>query len=256
MNEYLVSVITPAYNCEDTIADTIESVLAQTWTNWEMIIVNDCSTDNTVEIVRRYSCYDERICLISFETNQGSATARNEAIRKCRGKFIALLDADDLWKPQKLEKQIEFMMENDYAFTYTSYDVFSNQNDSVRKIFKVKPTVDYKTYLCNTIIGCLTVVIDKEKILDFHMEQGYLEDVLTWIYYLKKGYIAYGLDINLASYRVLPGSKSNNKLKNAKRFYHCLNLQEDLNKFQRIICFLGYLYNALKKRLCGDKISL
>lgn len=255
-DEILVSIITPAYNCSETIGETIESVLSQTWNNWEMIIVNDCSTDNTADEVNKYAKKDSRIKLINFEKNSGSAIARNTAINSANGKFIALLDSDDLWKPDKLRRQVQFMQENNIAFSFTSYDVFRQSSDRERRVFEAPEKITYKQYLRNSIIGCLTVMIDKEKIPDFHMEEGYLEDVLTWMYYLKKGIVAYGIDETLASYRVSENSKSGKKVKNAQRFYQCLKKQDDIGLIRRIYSQIGYMVNALKKRIFSKKIII
>ena len=235
----LVSIITPAYNCEATIRETIESVIAQTYTNWEMIIVNDCSRDHTVDIVNNYVKKDARIKLINLKNNSGSAVARNAALEIAKGKYVALLDSDDLWKTQKLEKQIMFMKNNNYAFSFTAYEVFRNSNDKERRVYEVPCCVKYEQYLSNTIIGCLTVVVDRAQITDFHMEKGYLEDILTWMYYLRNGVIAYGLNENLASYRIVPGSKSSNKIANAKRYFKCLRLQPGLSFVECVIHELG-----------------
>lgn len=244
----LVSVITPAYNCERTIRETIESVLAQSYTNWELLIADDCSTDHTAAIVTEYTQKDDRIRLICLEKNSGSAAARNIAIQSANGRYIALLDSDDVWKPEKLERQLQFMNEHKYAFTFTAYDLFRNASDTKRRIFEVPKQIDYPQYLRNSIIGCLTVVVDREQIPDFHMESGYLEDVLTWMHYLKKGIVAYGLNENLASYRLSDGSKSAKKLRNAQRYYQCLR-QQEIGFVFRIYCHLGYTYHACKKRL-------
>lgn len=251
--EPLVSVITAAYNCADTIAETIESVLAQTYNNWEMVIVNDASTDNTLDVVSAYTNIDERIRLISLKANSGAATARNKAIQNSKGRYIAVLDSDDLWKPKKLERQIAFMVQNGYAFTFTAYETFHDSSDKSRVVFKAPKSVTYKQYLKNTIIGNLTVVMDKDLIKDFHIQSGYLEDVLTWMYYLKKGHIAYGLNENLASYRVALGSKSGNKLKNAKRYYNCLQ-EQNLSFLERVFDEVCYLFHAAKKRVFGRRI--
>lgn len=248
-HEALVSVITAAYNCSSTIGETIESVIAQTWENWEMLIVDDCSTDNTAEIVNAYALRDPRIKYIKLEKNSGSAIARNTAIANAKGKYIAILDSDDLWHPHKLKKQIPFAENNNYAFTFTSYEIFKQSTDKQRKVFQAPRTIKYRQYLYNSIIGCLTVVIDREQIPDFHMEPGYLEDVLTWMYYLRKGFVAYGLNENLASYRVSVTSKSGNKAKNAARFYQCLKMQPNITVVQRLLFQGGYMFNALKKRI-------
>ena len=213
MNCELVSIITPAYNCSETIKETIESVLNQTYSNWEMLIVDDCSRDDTTQIIEYYTRQDNRISLFRLKSNSGSAVARNTALQLAKGRYVALLDSDDLWKPEKLEHQLHFMKSHNYAFTFTAYDVFRSSCEKKRKIFEAPCEIKYHQYLQNSIIGCLTVMIDREKIPDFHMESGYLEDVLTWMYYLRKGFTAYGLNENLASYRVSASSKSGKKLK-------------------------------------------
>lgn len=253
IQEYLISVIVPAYNCANTIEDTIKSVQNQTYANWEMLIVDDASDDNTVEIVKKYAEKDSRIKLICLDENSGSAVARNTAINRANGKYIALLDSDDLWKARKLERQSQFMRKNNYAFTFTAYDVFRNLSDTRRRIFEVPKMINYRQYLHNSIIGCLTVMIDREKIPDFHMETGYLEDVLTWMFYLKKGIVAYGLNENLASYRLSNHSKSARKIKNSQRYYRCLKQQCELGGISRVFCQLGYIYNACRKRLFSNR---
>jgi teichuronic acid biosynthesis glycosyltransferase TuaG len=250
---HLVSIITPAYNCSATIEETINSVLQQSYSNWEMIIVDDCSSDNTVDIVSAYVRKDERIKLIRMEQNSGSAATRNTAIQRAKGQFIALLDSDDLWKPKKIESQLNFMVQNGYAFSFTAYDVFRISSDKHRRIFEVPEKINYKQYLRNSIIGCLTVMVNKEKIPDFHMENGYLEDVLTWMFYLRKGIVAYGLNENLASYRLSGNSKSARKIKNAQRHYQCLKQQEGLSFFSRLFCQVGYAVMASKKRLFSKR---
>ena len=252
----LVSIITAAYNCESTISETIKSVIRQTYTNWEMLIVDDFSTDNTTTVINEFVQKDPRIKLIQLKNNSGTATARNTAINNASGKYIALLDADDLWKPHKLEHQLHFMKSNNYSFTFTAYDVFKKSTDTKRKVFEVPPQVNYKQYMKNSIIGCLTVIIDKEQLPDFHMEQGYLEDTLTWMFYLKRGVVAYGLNENLASYRINNGSKSSQKFKNATRYYKCLKQQEDVGFFSRIYYQSGYAYHAIKKRMFSKKIQI
>lgn len=255
VNDSLVSVVTPAYNCSGTIAETIKSVISQTYTNWEMIIVNDASTDNTVDVINEFVKKDNRIKLIKMKKNSGAAAARNTAIENSRGEYIAFIDSDDLWKADKLEKQIKFMKDNNYAFTFTAYETFHNSEELTRKVYSVPKSINYEQYLRNTIIGNLTVVINRSVITDFHVETGYLEDVLTWMYYLKKGYIAYGLDENLASYRVYINSKSGNKIKNAKRYWDCLRETQKLPFTKCCICEISYMYYAIKKRLFGKKVT-
>lgn len=248
-DEPLVSIITAAYNCSSTIGETITSVQQQTYQNWEMIIVNDASTDNTTEIVHAFMENDHRLKLYSLKENSGTAVARNTAIKYAHGRFIAFLDSDDLWKPQKLERQIAFMLQKHYAFTFTAYEQFYHTSDKRRKVFTVPKSINYRQYLRNTIIGNLTVIMDKEQITDLHVESGYLEDVLTWMYYLKRGYTAYGLNENLASYRVNLHSKSGNKLENAKRYYRCLKDVQGLSAMECLYNEISYLFHAFKKRM-------
>lgn len=247
--EYLVSVITPAYNCAEYIEECIESVLNQTYKNWEMLIVNDKSTDNTQSIVESYVKKNSRIKLFNQEKNAGAAAARNKALELSQGRFVAFLDSDDAWKPNKLERQLEFMLENKYGFTFTSYEIMSVKPLDKKKIFRVPEKINYNQYLRNTIIGNLTVIMDKELLGEIRVEVGYLEDVLTWMKYLRQGHIAYGLDENLAMYRVTESSVSSNKFKNAKRYFWCLREKQKLSLIKSIYCQIGYMYNAIKKRL-------
>lgn len=248
-NEHLVSVITPAYNCAEHIEECIESVLNQTYQNWEMIIVNDKSTDNTQSIVESYVKKDPRIKLFNQEKNAGVAAARNKALDMSQGRFVAFLDSDDAWKPNKLERQLNFMISNNYGFTFTSYEIMSDKPEDKKKIFRVPQNINYNQYLSNTIIGNLTVIMDKELLGEIRVEIGHLEDVLTWMKYLKQGYIAYGLDENLACYRVAENSVSSNKFKNAKRYFRCLREKQKLTLMKSIYCQIGYMFNAMKKRL-------
>lgn len=251
----LVSIITPAYNCSGTISETINSVIAQTYINWEMVIVDDASKDNTLEVIECFLKQDKRIKLLKLEKNSGAAVARNTAIRNATGRYIAFLDSDDLWKRDKLEKQIKYMNDNSYAFTFTAYETFRDSKDLSRRVFNVPKTINYEQYIRNTIIGNLTVIIDRSKIIDFHIEPGYLEDVLTWMYYLRKGYLAYGLNENLASYRVYINSKSGNKLKNAVRYWECLKNVQKLSFAKCCVCEFYYIFNAIKKRLFGQIVA-
>ena len=138
----LVSVITPAYNCAEYIDECIESVLNQTYQNWEMLIVDDKSTDNTQSIVESYAKKDHRIKLFNQEKNAGTAAARNKALELSQGRFVAFLDSDDTWKPNKLERQLEFMLENKYGFTFTSFEFMSVKPLDKKKIFRVPEKIN------------------------------------------------------------------------------------------------------------------
>lgn len=244
----LVSIITPAYNAAEYIAETIESVLAQTYSNWEMLIVNDCSKDNTVEIVQSYAAKDNRIKLINLKQNSGAAAARNTAIQNANGRYIAFLDSDDLWKKEKLQKQIEFMKQNGYAFTFTNYQYLKLKPDEKLRIIKVPKSLTYEQSLKNTIIGCLTVIVDRKQTGDFKMpivRAG--QDHLTWWLLMKRGFKAYALQENLAEYRRVEGSISHNRFKAIKRHWKLYREYEKLSLIKSTYCFICYALHAVKK---------
>lgn len=247
-NLELVSIITPTYNSEKFISETIESVLSQTYQNWEMIIINDKSTDNTENIVKEYIKMDNRIRLINLCENSGAAVARNTALKNANGRFIAFLDSDDRWKMDKLKKQLEFMTKNNYGFTFTSYEYIKDGNNSKEKVFKVPYSLNYYQGLKNTAIGCLTVLIDKNIIDDFRMplvRRG--QDNLTWLMLLEKGHIAYGLNENLAEYRKVTGSLSNNKIKGLKRQWSNYRYVIKLPLIKCVYYYFFYVLNNVKK---------
>lgn len=247
-NKPLVSIITPVYNAERFIKETIESVQHQTYDNWEMILVNDLSPDNSVEIINEYAQKDERIRLIHLEKNSGAAIARNTAINDSKGKYIAFLDSDDLWHPQKLEKQVAFMLERDIAFSFTSYELMSEGGARTGKQIHVPATIDYDGLLKNTIIGCLTVMLDKDKIGKIEMVNiRTRQDFVLWLDILKRDFVAYGMNEVLAYYRKVGGSISSNKIKTAKRNWQVYREIEKLSLPKAIYCFLGYAYNGIKK---------
>lgn len=159
----LVSVVTPVYNCEKTIGKTIESVINQTFSDFEMIIVDDKSSDKTAKIVEDYQKKDKRIKYHPLSKKSGASVARNTAIKKAQGRFVAFLDGDDLWYPEKLEKQIKFMQDNDYAFTYTDYE-YIDENDNKFGIYRNCPkSMSYHRMLLGDSVGCLTVIYDSKK---------------------------------------------------------------------------------------------
>jgi glycosyltransferase involved in cell wall biosynthesis len=196
-----VSIITPTYNSERFIAETIVSVQAQTYQDWEMIIVDDCSTDKTAEIVSSFQEKDSRIKYFYNSTNKGSALSRNLALQKAKGKWIAFLDSDDIWHPEKLEKQIEFMTKNNYHFSYTNYcEIDENSKETGILITGPKVITD-KLMIAYCWPGCLTVMYDAEKVgiiqtVDIKINEEYA----LWIK-IAKNLNCYLLDENLAKYR-------------------------------------------------------
>lgn len=244
-----VSIIVPAYNSELYIEDCINSVLSQTYDNWEMIIVNDCSTDNTGQIIETYCLKDNRIKLYNQSENKGVTEARNKAIKLSKGRFVAFLDSDDLWKSTKLEEQINFMVNNNYAFTFTAYEILKDKEEYEGRIFSVPNSINYYGYLKDTIIGNLTVILDQQLIGKVTVEDGPLEDVRTWMKYLNQGYLAYGLNKNLATYRVSKHSVSGNKIQNAYRYFRILRDTQNLSISKSLYFHSNYLKNAIIKRI-------
>lgn len=244
----LVSVITPAYNSENYISESIESVLSQTYENWELIIVDDKSTDKTKDIIEHYVHNDSRISLIELQENSGAAVARNTALESAKGRYIAFLDSDDRWKNNKLEKQIEFLKRNGYGFTFTGYEYILDSNNPTQKIFRVPSKLNYSQALKNTVIGCLTVVVDKSIIGDFRMplvRRG--QDYLTWLMLLEKGNIAYGLDESLAEYRKVKGSLSYSKIKAIRRQWYNYRKIIKLPLLKCCYYYFFYAFNNVKK---------
>jgi len=246
----LVSIITPSYNSEKFIEDCVNSVLSQSYTDWELLIVDDCSNDNSRDIISELAAKDGRIKPIFLEKNVGAAEARNVAIRQAKGKYIAFLDSDDLWESQKLEKQLSFMKDKDIAFSFSTYQLISEDGENLTNIIKAPQKMTYHSYLKNTIIGCLTVIIDRKKTGDFEMPNiRSSHDMALWLLIMKRGFSAYGLDENLAKYRVVSSSNTANKTKAAKEVWDVYRKVEKLNIFYSAICFFGYAFNAIKKRM-------
>jgi teichuronic acid biosynthesis glycosyltransferase TuaG len=246
----LVSIITPSYNSSKFINDCVNSVFSQTYKNWEMIIVDDCSEDNSKEIISELSTKDKRINPIFLEKNVGAAEARNTAIRQSKGKYVAFLDSDDLWNPKKLEKQLYFMNKNEIVFSYTNYQLMSENGEDLSNFILAPEKMTYDSYLKNTIIGCLTVIIDREKSGEFEMPNiCSSHDMALWLLIMKRGFSAYGLDDNLAKYRVVSSSNTANKWRAAKDVWRVYRQFEKLSFFYSIWCFLNYAFNAIIKRI-------
>ncbi|MCM3571131.1 teichuronic acid biosynthesis protein TuaG [Neobacillus mesonae] len=249
-HEPLISIITPSYNASLFIEETIESVKKQTFKDWEMVIVDDCSTDETPAILKRYEQENDRIRVVYLERNSGAAVARNEALKQAKGRFVAFLDSDDCWKPDKLEKQLNFMLSNNYAFTFTGYEIISNDGEPLNKQVAAPTMISYNDMLKNTIIGCLTVMIDRYKTGPIQMPNiRTRQDLATWLAILKKGIPAYGLNEILAEYRIGNPSISKNKWKAAKMNWFVYRKVEKLNVLKACWCFSHYAFNAVVKRI-------
>ncbi|MFT3982467.1 MAG: glycosyltransferase family 2 protein [Lachnospiraceae bacterium] len=249
MSEDLISIVVPVYNAARCIADTIQSVRSQTLQNWELILVDDGSTDRSVEIMQRFA--KDRIKLICLEGGKSAALARNRGIREAAGRYLAFLDADDLWSPDKLEKQLKFMHTQQAAFSFTGYEFADEQGIGVQKIVSVPSKLNYRGALKNTTIFTSTVMFDllkisKEEVLMPNVES---EDTATWWNILKRGYTAYGLDEALTLYRRGSGTLSSNKIIAVKRIWNLYRNVEHLSILRSSYCFCFYAVRAVLRRI-------
>ena len=242
-----ISIIVPMYNAEKFIGKTIESVLAQTYQNWEMLIMNDVSTDNSLAIVSVYAKKDERIKIVNTEKNVGVVKGRNFLIDLASGKYIAFLDADDYWHNEKLEKQIKFMKEKNASISCTEYTRVKENEEKINDVI-IKEEISYNDMLKNNYLGCLTVIYDAEKIgKRYFKELEKNEDYVLWLEIVKDVDIIYGLKENLAYYRVLDNSRSSNKVKTAKVRWEIYRKIEKLSLLKSIYYFLHYAIRAVLK---------
>ncbi len=222
--------------------ETLDSILAQTYKNIEIICIDDMSKDSSRLIIEDYAKKYENIRPILLEENGGVANARNVGIAKAKGRYIAFLDSDDIWMPEKLEKQLKFMQENKYAFTFTGYRFMDADSKLLNTVVHAKKELTYDKLLRQNAISCLTVVIDRKYIKDIHMPKIHHEDYATWLSILKKGYKAYGYDEILAKYRTRQNSLSGNKLKAAGWTWNILRNEEKLSLLKAGYCFLYYAF--------------
>ena len=240
-----VSIITPCYNASRYISQTIESVLAQDYADWEMIIVDDGSKDDSAAIVESYVALDCRIRLIS-QINGGSANARNHGIREAKGRYIALLDADDLWEPCFLSHQLDFMKKHNAICVFSSYKRINENSEEIMRPLICRPFVNYKNMLITNQIGCLTGLYDSQKYGKIYLKEelkSVRDDYAYWLDIVKLENAAYGNKEVLASYRVITTSTTGNKFKLVKKqflFY------KDYLKLGFVRSILHTMYWALR----------
>lgn len=241
----LVSVITPVYNCALYLEDTIISVLNQTYSNFELILVDDKSSDDSLMIAEKFAAKDSRVKVISLSKNSGAAVARNEGIKLAKGRFIAFLDSDDMWFHNKLERQIEFMANNDVVFSFSAYKKVNETGDDIAYV-RVPERVGYEDLLKVCSIGCLTAMYDTSSLGKVYMPLiRKRQDLGLWLKILKKIPFAYGLNEPLAYYRVRNNSISANKLDAARYTWRLYRDEERLNIFRASFYFTYYAINGL-----------
>lgn len=249
----LVSIVTPVYNAEQFLDQTIQTVQSQTYENWELLLVDDRSSDESVAIIEAAQRTDDRIKLIKQPQNAGAAKARNEGTKAAKGRYVAFLDADDLWVPNKLQVQVDFAMKSNYSFVYSSYQFADESGAPVADPVIMPSSINYSQALKNPIIWTSTVLIDIKQIsrnilMMPDVRRG--QDAATWWQILRTtGVSAYGLHESLAYYRRTNSSLSANKLKAVKRTWYLYREVEGLSLFRSMYSFVFYAYNAVKKRV-------
>lgn len=236
----LISVVIPAYNSERYISDTIKSVIAQTHKNWELFVVDDGSTDRTREIVKALADTDTRITLVCNDKNLGVSKTRNRGFEMACGSYVALLDSDDVWHSDKLEKQLEVANQTGCDIIYCSYAIIDENGQHLSEYIVPKKTT-YNDMLKESTISCSTAMLSK-RIADTERfsPEHYHEDYAYWLHLLKSGYTATASVEVLADYRVAKGSRSHDKLKSAKNRWHIYRKVEHLPLWRSVSAFCSY----------------
>ena len=246
----LVSIITPCYNSGQFIGETIESVLSQSYQNWEMIIVDDCSTDISSQIIRKYAACDSRIKYLKTEVPSGSPTLpRNIGIKNAAGRFIAFLDSDDIWLPTKLSEQIKLFDDESVAIVYANYEKVNEKGDRNNRIIIAPFCVSYRNLLKGNVIGCLTAIFDVQKVGKIFFQKVGHEDFVMWLSILKKGFVARNTNTVLALYRVQNTSLSSNKLTALSWTWNIYRNIENLPWYSSCFYFLHYAFRSGLKYL-------
>ncbi len=248
----LISIIVPVYNAGAYIRETISMVAAQTYGNWELLLVDDGSEDDSREKIREsMESGDARIRLIEKQQNEGAARARNTGIEASKGRYVAFLDADDLWMPDKLEKELAFTKQKQAAFVFTAYEFGDEDAKRTGKVVNVPPSLTYFKALSRTVIFTTTVMLDTERTGRelIRMPEVKSEDTATWWKILKNGFTAYGLNEVLAVYRRPARSLSSNKLEAIRRIWNLYRKQEKLSLWYSVYNLFFWAVRATMRRL-------
>lgn len=243
----------PNYNCEKFLEETVNSVINQTYQNWELLIVDDCSTDNSVEVIKSYCNKDDRIKLFINGKNSSAAASRNWALREATGKWIAFLDSDDLWLPEKLEKQLTFMVDKGYKFSYTSYEHVDEQSQKMNIVVTGPKVLSKKKMFRYCYPGCLTIMYDCSDIGIIQIPDEIANGENDYALWLKvvKHYRCYYLSEILSLYRVRNNSLSHksSKLKLIKNHYRLFRVSEKHNPITSCMCVLRNLFYGFWKKV-------
>lgn len=247
-NNETVSVITPVYNVAKVIERTLDSILMQDYKDLEIVLVDDCSKDNSAEIIKRYKKLYPNIVYHKQEKNGGAAVARNTALNIAKGRYVAFLDSDDQWCKGKISKQLAFMKEKDAAISCTAMDCIDEEDKPLNSVRNVREKISYKFLLHNTMIATSTVLVDRNKTGDFQMplRRGG-QDYATWLMLMRNGTICYGLNEVLSHYRVMSNSLSSNKWKSIRQVWEIQTQDEGINKVSAAINVCFFIANAFVK---------
>lgn len=244
----LVSIIMPAYNAENYIEEAINSVIAQSVSAWELIIIDDCSTDATYKVASKFAERDSRISVMKNEVNSGVARTRNRGLELCKGDFVALLDSDDYWKPQMLEKMIGKAQKTRADITYCSYELVDEQGRKVCNDFIVPPATTFEESIVKSVITCSSVLLTAELAREIRFPTDvYHEDIALWFRILKEGKKARGVSEVLMSYRQRENSRAGNKLISAKRRWEIYRKCLDMSVMRSIKLMTLYAYYGVIK---------
>lgn len=248
-----VSIVVPVYNAGKYIEETMDSVLAQTHTDWELLLVLNGCTDDSAEVIARYqeAHPDKAIRVIEEKNNKGAAMARNRGVNEATGRYIAYVDADDVWQPQKLEHMLRFMKEKNGAFAFSGYEFADENAKGTGKVVRVPEQMDYQSALRNTTIFTSTVVFDTEKLPKEKIQMPNIksEDTALWWSILREGHTAYGLDENLVLYRRPGKSLSSNKLEAIRRIWNLYRKAEKLSLPYSVYNFCWWAITAVRRRV-------
>ena len=256
MTKPTISVITPCYNLENYLGATIESLKAQTMPHWEVIIIDDCSNDNSFKIAQKYAQHDDRITAIQLDENSGSSAARNKGLELAKGRYITFIDGDDLIHPFKFETQINYMRRNNYALTYTNYRRMTPDEKLISPIFRERDHIDYRYLLKHTAMGTLTPIYDRDIIGDSYRFDENLPsrmDYAFWLDVLRDGHVAHRFDRDMGRYRRGRSHKSlsSNAFKASRINWKIYHNRLQFNKFKAAWHYINYIFHALKKRKPG-----
>ncbi|MBO4617278.1 MAG: glycosyltransferase family 2 protein [Lachnospiraceae bacterium] len=245
----MVSIIVPLYNAEKFIWETVQSVINQTYKDFELLLVDDCSTDRSLAAAEAIN--DSRVRVIRQEQNAGAYAARNRGLSEAKGRYIAFLDADDKWESTKLEDTLKFMEEKGAGFVFTSYEFADEKCVGTGKVVRVPETITYKQALSNTTIFTSTVLIDREKVADelIKMPNIKSEDTATWWQILRSGHTGYGLDKNLVKYRRSAGTLSSNKIEALRRIWNLYRKAAGLSVVSSAAHFVVWAFKAVARRI-------